>query len=460
MKEIVKLQKMFKNLLFAVCASLVLVACGDNLADPSSVVTPPSQDTPEVPVLFGSSSKGITRAEITGASAADLLGSMFVVSGYKGNTTASVGSMVFDNFVVKYYANTANTTESNACNWEYVGQERIKHAIDNGVTQQAVKYWDYTKSQYDFIAWSTGKVQAVYEAPEGGFQSGSVYVSAINPSTATGEDGTAYTIKGLASDLVGCYVADLVTVKNANYGSPVTIKFRSLCSKVRFGIFETIPGYSVKNVRFYKASDTALPEDAGVSRLFLLSGQIYDAGTCAVYYPTVDRPDDPDNNVAHIRYDVVFGNSNVMDFGSLNYTTAEDGEKTAGAVFLGRTSATASMAGDAASNYYTSCLPNESGLSLSVRVDYTLESIDGTDETIEVKGATATIPADYTRWKAGYAYTYLFEISDQTNGHTGVYDPTKPDDPTVNNDPAGLYPITFDAVAVDTERVVTQEVSL
>ena len=461
MKENVNIkQKMFKGLLFAVCAIWVLGGCSDKLADASSVVTPPSQDTLGIPVLFGPSSKGITRAEITGASAAGLLDSTFVVSGYKGNMTASVGSMVFDNFVVKYYANTANTTESNACNWEYVGQDRIKHAIDKGVTQQVVKYWDYTKAQYDFIAWSAGKVQPVFEHPDHGIQSGCVYVSAINPRTATGADGTAYTIQGLAADLEGCYVADLVTVKNANYGSPVTIKFRSLCSKVRFGIFETIPGYSVKNVRFYKASDTALPEDAGVSRLFLLSGQIYDAGTCAVYYPTVDRPADPDNNVAHIRYDVAFGNSNVVDFGSLNYTTAEDGEKTTGAVFLGRTSATASLAGDAENNYYTTCLPNENGVSLCLRVDYTLEGIDGVDETIEVKGATATIPADYTRWKSGYAYTYLFKITDQTNGHTGIYDPTKPDDDPVNSDPVGLYPISFDAVVVDTEKVVTQEFSL
>lgn len=461
MKENVNIkQKMFKGLLFAVCAIWVLGGCSDKLADASSVVTPPSQDTLGIPVLFGPSSKGITRAEITGASAAGLLDSTFVVSGYKGNMTASVGSMVFDNFVVKYYANTANTTESNACNWEYVGQDLIKHAIDKGVTQQVVKYWDYTKAQYDFIAWSAGKVQPVFEHPDHGIQSGCVYVSAINPRTATGADGTAYTIQGLAADLEGCYVADLVTVKNGNYGSPVTIKFRSLCSKVRLGIYETIPGYSVKNVRFYKAAGEALPEDAGVSRLFSPSDIIYNAGTCAVYYPTVDRPADPDNNVAHIRYDVAFGNSNVVDFGSLNYTTAEDGEKTTGAVFLGRTSATASLAGDAENNYYTTCLPNENGVSLCLRVDYTLEGIDGVDETIEVKGATATIPADYTRWKSGYAYTYLFKITDQTNGHTGIYDPTKPDDDPVNSDPVGLYPISFDAVVVDTEKVVTQEFSL
>ena len=141
----------------------------------------------------------------------------------------------------------------------------------------------------------------------------------------------------------------------------------------------------------------------------------------------------------------------------MNYTIAEDGEKTAGKVFLGRTSNTATYAGEAEGNYYTQYLPNESGTNLNLRVDYTLESIDGSGETIVVKGATAQVPSIYTQWKAGYAYTYLFKISDKTNGHTGVYDPTKPDDTTVNSDPAGLYPITFDAVVVNDEEDATQE---
>ena len=173
----------------------------------------------------------------------------------------------------------------------------------------------------------------------------------------------------------------------------------------------------------------------------------------------MDRPDDPDNNVAHIRYDVAFGNSNVVDFGSLNYTTAEDGEKTVGAVFLGRSSATASMAGDAENNYYTWYLPNETGTNLYLRVDFTLENIDGTGETIEVRGATAYVPGIYTQWRPGYAYTYLFKISDKTNGHTGEYDPTNPDDPS-NSDPAGLYPITFDAVVVDDEESTQETITI
>ena len=447
----------YKNLLFAAYAIIALAACSDSVTEKTLVVTPPSPETrdTEVPILFGSLGSSITRAEFTGADAASLLGSTFVVSGYKGSSTASMGDLVFDNFVVNYYPNTANTTESNECNWEYVGQPLIKHATDHGVTQQAIKYWDYTKAQYDFIAWSVGKKTAIYEGTP---SAGQVLVSSITPNTATGASGTAYTFEGRAADLEGCYIADLVTVKKSNYGAPVTIKFRSLGAKVRIGIYETVPGYSVKNVRFYDAADQPLPADATVPRLFTTTAnQIFTSGTYTVYYPTVDNTGNTDNNQAHIRFSGTTGNSKIVDFGGLHYTIAEDGEKSDGAVFLGRTAATASMAGEAEGNYYTQYLPNESGTNLNLRVDYTLEGVDGVGETIEVRGATAQVPSIYTQWKPGTAYTYLFKISDKTNGHTGVYDPTKPDDTTVNSDPAGLYPITFDAVVVNEEEDAAQE---
>ena len=160
---------------------------------------------------------------------------------------------------------------------------------------------------------------------------------------------------------------------------------------------------------------------------------------------------------AHISFAGEGDQTTLVEFGNLAYTIAEDGEKTEGSVFLGRSSNTASMAGEAEGNYYTQYLPNERGTNLNLRVNYTLESIDGSGETIEVKGATAQVPSIYTQWKAGYAYTYLFKISDKTNGYTGYYDPTNPDNVEINSDPAGLYPITFDAVVVNDEQDATQE---
>lgn len=450
---------MKKNLFLAALATIALAACNGDLAEEPPVVIAPSSEAQEIPIVFSSSSKGATRTEFIGAEAAEMLGKKFVVSGYKGEKTATVGGIVYDNFLVEWSENTAHTTESNTSNWEYVGIEPIAHARANGVTQQAVKFWDYTQPQYDFIAWSTGKKTAVYsEAPS----DGKVLVSAINPAMATGATGVAYTFEGKAKDLVDCYIADLVTVKKDGtgkgaYGEPVTLTFRSLGTKVRIGLYETVPGYSVRDVEFYSAaaSDDA---SAATPRLFTTDvNQIYLEGVYTVFYPTVDDPANTDNNQAHIKFTGTGDKSKIVAFSQLNYGAPEDAEKTSGNVFLGRTSNTASMAGEAEGNYYTQYMPNESGSNLNLRVNYTLESIDGTGEIIKVKGATAQVPSIYTQWKAGYAYTYLFKISDKTNGHTGPYDPLHPDDTSYNPDPAGLYPITFDAVVVNEEEDATQE---
>jgi hypothetical protein len=350
-------------------------------------------------------------------------------------------------------------------NWEYVGQDRIKHAIDHGITSQTIKYWDYSAPQYDFIAWSTGSKTAIYEGTPA---TGQVLVSSINPNaTAT----AAYTFEGKAADLSQCYIADLVTVKKTNYGSdPVTMTFRQLGTKVRIGIYETIPGYSVKDVKFYTkggvldadGSDPTKPAAGQIvddATIFSAGADIYTEGTYTVTFPTVDDTSDANNNQAHVTFDPKSGvaQTTKVDFGTMNYTIAEEGEKI-GTKFLGRTSNTASFAGNADDNYYVVYLPNETGANLNLRVDFTLEAIDGGGEEIHVKNAKAQVPSIYTTWKPGFAYTYLFKISDKTNGRTGVYDPTQADDATVNSDPAGLYPITFDAVVVNAEdNDATQE---
>ena len=445
---------MKKNYLFlAAIAAMTLASCSDDTFESESVVVTPQT---EKAIGFSSFRGTMTRADISGAEAANLLGKKFVVSGYKGSTTATPGTVVFDNYLVEWEENTANTTESNTTNWEYVGKGRIKHAIDNGITSQTIKYWDYLQPQYDFIAWSTGTKTAIYEGTP---SDGEVLVSAITPADAT---TAAYTFTGKAADLSACYVADLVTVKKADYGdNPVKFTFRNLGTKVRIGIYETIPGYSVKDVKFYTQggvlTDVATEIVDNATLFTTTANDIYTEGVYTVYFPTVDDDTNADNNQAHVTFAGTGTQSTIVDWGTLNYTIAEEGEKI-GTEFLGRTSNTASFAGNAADNYYVIYLPNESGTNLNLRVDYTLESIDGSGEEIFVKNAKAQVPSIYTTWKPGFAYTYLFKISDNTNGRTGVYDPTQPDDATVNSDPAGLYPITFDAVVVNTEdNDATQE---
>ena len=441
--------KKFKLILAAAIGMTIASCTSDELLVVNHVQV--AEDTRDsIGIVFGSLSKGMTRADFVGKEAADKLGNKFVVSGKKGSASASTnGMIVFDNYLVVYEENSAGKTPSNSCNWDYDGKGLIQHASDHGITSQEIKYWDYSAPQYDFIAWSTGSKTPIYSGTP---VPGEVYVSAINPN-ATGT--AAVTFKGAAADLQDCYISDLTTVKKAQYGDePVTMRFRCLGSKVRIAIYETIKGYSVRNVKFYTAANTALAGNATdyVPRLFTTAANnIFLNGTYTITYPIVDNPGNADNNVAHVSFAGTGTQSTMVEFGPLNLTIAEKGERTPGSVYLGRTSETASYAGVAEGNYYSAYLPNEAGTNLNLRVNFTLESIDGGGETIEVKGATAVVPSIYTQWKAGYAYTYVFKISDKTNGTTGSYNPLYPDDTTINSDPTGLYPITFDAVVVNAE---------
>lgn len=471
---------MKKYFIFAAFAGLALASCTDD--DFVGNMSPPAEEEALAPISFSSSQNAFTRADLVGAEAAQKLNYKFVVTGFKGDETKTVGSIVFDNYLVEYTENTAHKTESNSSNWEYVGKGLIPHAVTNGITQQATKYWDYTVAQYDFFAWSTGEKPAVYKDAD--LADGKVLVSNITPNSkqdapAWATNREAYSFKGKAEDLSQCYISDIVTVKKttagtygevAGYNQTVKLRFRQLGTKVRIGIYETVPGYSVKDVRFYSAAavDTVKAGDAKPTsgtytqaeaealnkqaKIFTtVENDIYKEGTYTVYFPTVDTPADADNNQAHIKFEGSGTQKTTVEWDNLNYTIRESGERSDKAIYLGRSSNAASYAGEPNDNYYVVYLPNQSGTNLNLRVNYTLESIDGSGETITVKGATAQVPSIYTAWKPGFAYTYLFKISDETNGYTGVYDPTQPDNTTVNSDPAGLYPITFDALVVNAE---------
>ena len=82
-----------------------------------------------------------------------------------------------------------------------------------------------------------------------------------------------------------------------------------------------------------------------------------------------------------------------------------------------------------------------------LKIDYTLIPEDGSNGNIEVKNANVVVPTQYVQWKSNFAYTYLFKISDNTNGNTGI----------IGTDPEGLFPITFDAVVVNVADDKTQE---
>ena len=375
-----------------------------------------------------------SRATSTGNAAADLLENNFVVVGFKGSKTdaANNETYAFDHYNVNFKDGSAFSTESNRAGWEYVNQDMKVNGADkslaqSGATQQTIKYWDHSCESYDFIAFSMGKKDAAskYATP--------THVDKANLKSA------AYTLTGNVNTLSECYISDMKTVKEKEYNkTPVSMSFRHLASKVRMALFEIVPGYVISDVKFYDAtSTTATANPEGT-----LIGEFNNSGTLTVFFPTTgtDHATEKDYNKAHVRFtkSTTEGETAVLNFkkfGTVKYGNQAEGQISAGTTYLSQNAAKPSYCGDG----YQNVLPSEGAASaITLRIDYKLTSVDGSNETINVKGATATVPAQYTEWKSGYAYTYIFKISQDTNGSTG-------------GTSTGLTAISFDAVVVDDE---------
>lgn len=448
---------------FVALTSLTLVGCSDNDflgTDNGQEVA--KQGNGEITFVAGNA-KTTRAGEFVGATAAEKLGGMFVVEGTKGTEQTSSPStdVVFDNYLVGYDYNSAGTTETNTNNWEYVGKQtgitgRMTAATwtalhGTGTAQaQTVKYWDYSTDQYDFIAWSTGLREAVTDAAVSGSK---VKVTRINTGSTLASNGFQLTAAS-AEDLLQCYYTDINTVLKAKYGEPVTLTFRNMAAKARIALYETVPGYSIKDVKFYTSdANPTAPTDLGSgtsedATLFTMGDDVLpQSGEVTVFYPHIgtehrDAPQTTDYNKASVTVGEVTGGatSTTKGFGTLTaqYGAAESHEAE-GNIYLGRSLPNATYAGSSADNFYTAVIPNSTGKPLTLRVDYTLVSTDGSGEVIKVYGAKAVVPATYTVWQPNYAYTYVFKISDNSNGWTS----------TLSSDPKGLFPITFDAVVTN-----------
>lgn len=385
-------------------------------------------------INFNMNTPAVTRAE--GSTAATLLHNNFVVFGYKTMSDASTQT-VFDNYQVNYAESSANSTESNSAGWEYVSYKNLPFGTtttsggelnDNGVAanatgsstniDQTIKYWDFSATTYDFFAYSLGA----------GSSGNYAKASALSAST--------YQLSGSQAELGACYISKKKHMTPLSTSpTEVDLEFVNFLSKIQLKFYETIPGYSVKNLRFYVASDTKSTGDTdadGLAPALYTTSTLPTGGT---YTITFDEANDPvvtlslasstANNITFNPVSTSPSNVWLSDFAGQDY------QETNETVYLGRASNAAT------SSKQIDVLPNSTGAVLTLKMDYTLVSRDKSGETIQVTGATATIPADYTKWKSNYAYTYIFKISDNTDGETG-------------GSVTGLYPITLDAIVTET----------
>lgn len=423
----------------AAASALALASCSSD--DFLGEIQGNEQNGATSAINFGGDTGKITRATTKGNAAAELLENNFVVVGFKGNKTdaANNENYAFDHYNVNFNESSANSTLSNLKGWEYVNQDMTvngagKSLAQSGATQQTIKYWDHSCASYDFLAFSMGKKGSApkeYATPSS--------VDKANLATA------AYTLTGDVNTLSECYISDMKTAveKENDYGKPVELSFRHLASKVRMALFETIPGYVVSDVKFYADATGTTNSEEGT-----LFGKFNNSGTLTVYFPTtgIVNKDKKDHNKAHVKFtaSTTAGETGVLNFkkfGAVNYNNQVEGTIPAGKTYLSQNAAEPSYCGAG----YQNVLPSEGAASaITLRIDYKLTSVDGSNETINVKGATATVPAEYTEWKSGFAYTYIFKISQDTNGSTG-------------GSSTGLTAISFDAVVVDDEANGFQE---
>ena len=134
-------------------------------------------------------------------------------------------------------------------------------------------------------------------------------------------------------------------------------------------LYETVPGYSVKDVKFY-TSDAAITggSSSTTAALYASSSVLPTEGTYTVYFPTVNKQSsnssganyDTDANKAHVDFTTSTATQTNQTFGTLtNFAAAQkyeftdiDDDTNADDVYLGRTSTTATFAGNAGDNYY------------------------------------------------------------------------------------------------------------
>lgn len=396
-------------------------------------------------INFGGETGKITRAadgKSVGASAAKLLGGKFYVLGTKGtlpdyNPTETI---VFDNYQVNWEGNTAGTTADNTNDWKYVGITPTGlHAGDKKITEQSIKFWDYSQPHYDFIAYSVGNnvLLTTGNAVEGNIVGTPIKTPKANAVTA--DNYLSYSLTGKKiEDLQKCYYTDVTPVEKANYQKPVTFTFKNLTAKVRVAFYETIPGYTVSDIEFYdNGTDPKADLTDKKEAVLYTTGdtKLSTNGTINVTYPKVGSKNASDAAFNKAFVSIVTGSDDTttkLGLGTVNYNDKE---------VLNDNAKEANMAGNKDNSYFTPVLPAE-GQALTLRLNYTLTSTDGSGEQIKVYGATAVVPASYTAWQPNHAYTYIFKISDNTNGTTST-----------TTDKEGLFPITFDAVVTDVDNV-------
>ena len=428
-----------KKYIFLAASALTIASCtSEDFLGNTLGSTPTSANSA---IKFDGDAGKISRATSNTGSPEKMLDYQFKIYGVKSGDAGKY-SKVFEDYSIWW--NTTLTT-SNTKSWEYVGKKNNSITPSTGTTitlgkDQTIKYWDYASDNYHFVAGSPIDNFTYKTNNKGDIESATV--SGLGGHIkANKKTGTNY-----ASEPSPVYIAEPVIVKSTDYKKEVKFTFVRQQTKVRVGIYETIPGYSISSIKFYEYAEGATDLTVSNNNNIILTSKAdkYFSGSSDI---TTKNSGTITYNWTKPEYTFTYDKTNLTE--SKNWY---GGELAAGvkATTSNHTNIDELYGTDAdmESNGYFTVLPTPSTTEakpILIKCDYTLTSDDGSKETINVKGATAAIPAAYSKWNTNTLYTYLFKISENTNGYTGSDDPSH----------VGLYPITFDA-AVKKQEFGTQ----
>lgn len=328
------------------------------------------QDNPVIPepqygsISFGGNSGSWQDAPISraGETGLETIATSFRVWGYKttgGNKTDGFTNP--QNVMNGYIVNWKQPKTGETGSWEYTGieNEELK-------TTQTIKYWDYSATSYRYFAFSPAneKVTTTLLSEDGS--------TANNLNTAT---QTSFSIpfeyKENATSSTTPYVSDLWLSDNQNfenrkYGECVKLTFAPIIAKVRFKFnYQKDTKISITDIVFKNINDEHSPTKGNI----IVSYPITGTGTKASYkWETTETGTEP------IKFTIPY-----EEDADLNHQTTERKKW-----------------------YYVPPL----GDSDTPQGAYIITA------TIDGKKSTATIPAEYMQWKAGYQYTYIFKITE------------------------------------------------
>ena len=364
------------SILFILLAALCLHSCSSTQDNPDNPEPAPSL----VGINFGGTNGTWQDAPTSRASETGLekLYSSFRVWGYK-NTSADLSTpqLVMDGYQVNYQQNTSGTTTSNTADWEYVG---IKNP--NQSTTQTLKYWDYSASAYRFFAYTPANAQiSTHQSEDNTTPSNNVFQIPFSYSKDATEKSITY-----ISDL--WFSDNAATTDTPPYGKCVTLRFSPLIAKVRFKFSypANTKKIAITNIQFRDSRFISDPSKANtplkgtISATYPMTGKPTSstplfswkasAEADATGFIILDTPYETESDAIHVLQDP-------KEYGKWYYVPPFN-------IMKGT---------DAAGESYQ-------------QGPYTITA------TIDGNHTSATIPAEYMQWKAGYQYTYIFKITE------------------------------------------------